>query len=214
MPIISEQILYCILNNLDKRHVFKFKYECKYPCCTALGWQGLNIWMCSSRTDGSLARARHQRVTSDPCFHFFCILSASGKSTRAPDQPQSATSSGALMSLWSNVLILGGFGSRWKVAMMESDSLLAPLDATLSACWLRCGQPLPIPTDQQHVAAICVALTWKNCFATSTVGYLCSCRLLMPTGLLILYLVDVTWITWCNIPWMSDLISFIWQCIS
>ena len=109
---------------------------------------------------------------------------------------------------------IGGFGWRCQVAMMESDSLLAPLDATLSACWLRCGQPLPIPTDQQHVAAICVALTWKNCFATSTVGYLCSCRLLMPTGLLILYLVDVTWITWCNIPWMSDLISFIWQCIS
>ena len=60
------------------------KYECKYLCCTPLGWQGLNIWMCtlcSSRTDGSLARARHQRVTSDLCFHFFCILSASGKST-------------------------------------------------------------------------------------------------------------------------------------
>ena len=92
--------------------------------------------------------------------------------------------------------IIGGFGLRWCQvgSMLEADSLLAPLDATLSTCWLRCGKPLPIPTDQQQHAAsaICVALTLKNCFTTSTVGYICSCRPLMPTGLLILYLVDVT----------------------
>ena len=39
------------------------------------------------RTDRSLARARQQRVTSDPCFHFFCILSASGKSTNHSRPP-------------------------------------------------------------------------------------------------------------------------------
>ena len=168
MPIISEQILYCILNNLDKRHVFKFKYECKYPCCTALGWQGLNIWMCtlcSSRTDGSLARARHQRVTSDPCFHFFAFYPHQGNPP--------TTTVRHLFRCFDEPLIecsdIGGFGSRCQVAMMmEPDSSLAPVDATLSTPWLWCGQPVPIPTDQHP--AICVAPTWKNCFTAPTVG--------------------------------------------
>ena len=106
--------------------------------------------------------------------------------------------------------IIGGFELRWcqVASMMEADSLLAPLDATLSTCWLWCGQLLPIPTDQkhQHAAAICVALTLKNCFTTSTVGYISSCTPLMPTTeLLILYLDDVTpRHMWCNIPWIYD----------
>ena len=79
----------------------------------------------------------------------FCILSASGKSTNHSLPP--------LPVLWwasdrmFRYLGWGWIGLRCQVATM--DSLLAPVDATLSTrCRLWCGQPLPIPTDQQHAA--------------------------------------------------------------
>ena len=86
--------------------------------------------MCSSRTDGSLARARHQRVTSDPCFHFFAFYPHQGNPP--------TTTVRHLFRCFDEPLIecsdIGGFGPRCQVAMMmEPDSSLAPADATLSS---------------------------------------------------------------------------------
>ena len=93
---------------------------------------------------------------------------------------------------------------------MESDSLLAPLDATLMPHFDATLDATLSNPDGSDVVSSCQFLLTsalqsalrrleKNCFATATVGHL----VLAPVAandvallLLILYLVDVTIVTW------------------
>ena len=97
----------------------------------------------------------------------FCILSASGKSTNHSRPPLPVLWWASDQMFW----YLGWIGLRWEVATM--DSLLAAVDATLSTCcWLWCGQPLPIPTDQHHAA-----LWLEKTVLPHQPLVICSCRL-------------------------------------
>ena len=144
----------------------------------------------------------------------FCILSAF-----YPHQGNPSTTTVCLLFRCSDEPLIecsdiGGLDrdARWQ---NESDSLLAPIDATLSTCWLWCGQLLPIPTDQHP--AICVAPTWKTVSPHRPLVSSCSCRLGLHIRswcqgeLLILYLVYVTpRLAWCNVT-QYDPTSFIWS---
>ena len=176
MPFISEQVLCCFLHNLERRTCIVVHPIIRFGQI----WMQISVLYSARLTrieylDVHIVQQQDRRVISActasegdvwsllPLFlHFIRIREIHRR-------PQSATSSGALMSLWSNVQILGGLDRdarwqwwwnqipRWRRSM---PLCLLPGSDVVSPC-----QFLLTSTLQSALRRL-----EKNCFTAPTVG--------------------------------------------